>query len=131
VVLTRAMAIRALVAVLLVATMAPSHALLRQSASPRVIEVTAQRFEFWPSEIKVVEGEPVELRITSDDTMHGFRIVGGTLNLAVPKRGKGVATAPLPPLSAGRYTVECSRMCGAGHNFMRATIVVAPAGSTR
>jgi cytochrome c oxidase subunit 2 len=102
---------------------------LRQAAPPRVIEITAARFEFWPSEIRVREGEAVQLRISSEDTLHGFRIVGGVLNLAVPKRGRGEAVAMLPPLRAGRYTIECSRMCGAGHNFMRATLVVSAPGS--
>jgi cytochrome c oxidase subunit 2 len=111
---------------LLTAATAPTAG-LRQATTPRVIEVTAQRFEFWPSEIRVVEGEAVQLRITSDDTMHGFRIIGTTLSLVIPKRGKGEAVATLPPLAAGRYTIECSRMCGAGHNFMRATLVVSAA----
>jgi cytochrome c oxidase subunit 2 len=114
----------------LVATTGPSAG-RAQLPAPRVIEVTAERFEFWPSEIRVREGEPVRLRITSEDTLHGFRILGGGLNLLVPKRGKGEATALLPPLAAGRYVIECSRMCGAGHNFMRATLVVAPVGGSR
>jgi cytochrome c oxidase subunit II len=98
-----------------------------QNAPARIIEVSAQRFEFWPSELRVREGESVELRVTSDDTMHGFRIVGTGVNLSVPKRGKGAVTVRLPELVVGRYSVECSRMCGAGHNFMRATLVVLPA----
>ena len=97
-----------------------------QTAS-RVIEVTAERFEFWPSEIHIAHNERVELRIRSNDTTHGFRIVGASVNVLIPKRGKGVAVAAFTGTSPGRFTIECSRLCGAGHNFMRATLIVAAA----
>lgn len=96
----------------------------RQAAIPRVIDINAERFEFRPSEIVVEEGEQVELRIRSDDTMHGFRLVGGGVNLLVPKRGKGYGVARFTGTTPGRYTFECSRMCGAGHSFMRGTLIV-------
>src|SRR5262249_5531915 len=102
-----------------------------QVAAARVIEVSAQRFEFWPSELRVREGKSVELRVSSDDTMHGFRIVGAGVNVAVPKRGRGHVTVRLPSLAPGRYSIECSRMCGAGHNFMRATLLVESATEVR
>jgi cytochrome c oxidase subunit 2 len=97
-----------------------------RQASPRVIEVIAERFEFWPSEIRVAEGEEVELRVRSDDTNHGFRLVGAGTNLLVPKRGKGYAVTRFTGATPGRYTFECSRMCGAGHNFMRGVLIVGP-----
>ena len=116
-----------------VSVTAASHAAPAGQAAPvRTIEITASRFEFWPSEIAVAEGEAVEFRITSEDTLHGFRIVGNGLNLVVPKRGKGVAVARFTGTQAGRYTFECNRMCGAGHNFMRGVLVVrAPAGAAQ
>lgn len=111
---------------------AASHAAPGQAVPVRTIEITASRFEFWPSEISIAEGESVEFRITSEDTVHGFRIVGNGLNLVVPKRGKGVAVARFPGVRAGRYTFECNRMCGAGHSFMRGLLVVrAPVGAAQ
>ena len=95
-----------------------------QAQTPRIIEVTAERFEFWPTEIDVVEGEPIVIRLRSDDTLHGFRIVGAGTNVLIPKRGKGFVDTKLSGLKAGRYTFECSRLCGAGHNFMRGVLVV-------
>jgi cytochrome c oxidase subunit 2 len=114
--------------VLLAALMSisPGAAFAPQGAAPRVIEISAERFEFWPSEVTVDEGEQVELRIRSDDTMHGFRLVGGGVNLLVPKRGKGFASARFTGTTPGRYTFECSRLCGAGHNFMRGELIVRP-----
>ena len=87
-----------------------------QLAAPRVIEITAERFQFWPSEVVVREGEEVELRLRSDDTIHGFRILGSGTNLQVPKRGHGYATARFMGSRPGRYTFECNRLCGAGHD---------------
>jgi len=118
-------------AILLVLLVSAPGAAPTQGPAPRVIEVTAERFEFWPSEIRVDQGEEVELRIRSDDTMHGFRIVGAGTNLLIPKRGKGYAVTRFTGSTAGRYTFECSRMCGAGHNFMRGVLVVRPGGGTQ
>ena len=90
----------------------------------RVIRVTAERFAFTPSRIEIDAGEEVELRIKSDDTSHGFRIVGLETNVAIPKRGKGELTVMLRVEQPGRYEFHCNRMCGAGHNFMRGELVV-------
>jgi cytochrome c oxidase subunit 2 len=119
----RTLAIAVIVSGLSVSTGA---SLAMQPVTPRVIEIIAERFEFWPSEISVAEGEQVEFRIRSDDTMHGFRIVGAGTNVLVPKRGKGQVVARFTAGAAGRYTFECSRMCGAGHNFMRGVLIVRP-----
>lgn len=95
-----------------------------RSQPRRVIHVTAERFAFTPSEIVVDAGEEVELRLKSDDTAHGFRIAGTTINLVIPKRGRPESVTPLRLTEPGRYTFECSRMCGAGHHFMRGVLVV-------
>jgi cytochrome c oxidase subunit 2 len=92
----------------------------RQDA--RVIEITAERFTFTPSEIRVKAGTRLEIRLQSDDTAHGFRIVGTDIDVELPKRGRGVATVTFQP-QAGRYTFECSQLCGAGHEFMRGVII--------
>jgi len=130
VVLSQVMSRRYVIASLLILLVAlPNAASVRQGSTPRVIEISAERFEFWPPEVTVAEGEEVELRIKSDDTMHGFRIVGTGTNLLIPKRGKGVAVGRFTGSRPGRYSFECSRMCGAGHNFMRGEIVVRPSAT--
>src|SRR5262249_37947781 len=90
----------------------------------RVIRISAERFAFTPSEIKIDAGEEVELRLKSDDTAHGFRIMGLPVNVVIPKRGRDEISVTLRPTGPGRYVFECSRMCGAGHNFMRGVLVV-------
>ena len=89
-----------------------------------MVRVTAERFTFTPSHIKVKRGTIVELHVRSEDTNHGFRIVGSDLNTIIPKRGRGEATLIFRADTAGRYTFECSKMCGAGHSFMRGLITV-------
>jgi cytochrome c oxidase subunit II len=88
----------------------------------QVIEISAERFSFNPSEIRVKAGTKLEIRLTSEDTMHGFHIAGTDINLELPKRGRGVASATFQP-TPGRYEFECSRLCGAGHSFMRGVII--------
>ena len=95
-----------------------------QPLERRVIRVSAERFSFTPSRVEVDAGEDVEIRIRSDDTSHGFRIIGLDTSVTVPKRGKGEISVPLKIDKPGRYVFECNRMCGAGHNFMRGELVV-------
>jgi cytochrome c oxidase subunit 2 len=99
----------------------------------RVIAVRAERFSFSPSEIVLEAGEEVEFRITSDDTAHGFHIRGTATNVTIPKRGQGTASVVVRFDQPGRYTFECSRMCGAGHHFMRGDVLVrdSTAGASR
>ncbi len=61
--------------------------------------------------------------MTSDDTDHGFRILGTDVDVQIPKRSRGVTTVTFTPPKPGRYTFECSHLCGAGHDFMRGVIV--------
>jgi len=91
--------------------------------APQVIEIAAERFSFTPSEFRVKSDAPVEIRLRSDDTDHGFRILGTDIKVIIPKRGKGVATVTFQPPKPGRYVFECSKLCGAGHAFMRGTLI--------
>jgi cytochrome c oxidase subunit 2 len=95
-----------------------------ESEERRVVHITAERFAFTPSQIVLEAGEEVELRLKSDDTAHGFRIAGTAINVAIPKRGRSELSVTFRPMEPGRYTFECTRMCGAGHNFMRGVLIV-------
>jgi cytochrome c oxidase subunit 2 len=98
-------------------------AIAARQQKPQVVNISVERFSFTPSEFKVKAGQPVEIRLRSDDTDHGFRILGTDVNVTIPKRGKGVATVVFEPPTPGRYTFECSKLCGAGHSFMRGTLI--------
>jgi cytochrome c oxidase subunit 2 len=90
----------------------------------RVIRIVAERFTFVPSQIKLRQGEVVELRIRSLDTNHGFYIRDAGVNVIVPKRGKGDARILFRAREKGVFPFECSKACGAGHTIMRGRIVV-------
>jgi cytochrome c oxidase subunit 2 len=115
----------AVIAVVIASTDAESQ------SAPRIIRVSAERFAFTPSEIVVEPGEEIELRIKSDDTAHGFRIAGTNVNVVIPKRGKGDISVSFRAPEPGRYPFECTRMCGAGHNFMRGELVVRDSKKSR
>lgn len=94
-------------------------------APRRVVHMVAERFSFTPSEITVDAGTTVEIRLTSEDTAHGLRLNGpGGIDIVSPKRGRGEAVATFEAREPGEYVFECSRMCGAGHSFMRGRIMV-------
>jgi len=113
-----------------VATAMRAQGPVAQPTGPeQTVEVTAERFAFQPSEITVPVGTTLKVVLKSDDTTHGFRIKGEGVNVQIPKRGRGTITATFTPAKAGKYTFECSRICGAGHGFMRGTIVVVERGS--
>lgn len=90
----------------------------------QTVDVAAERFSFTPSEIRTTVGTVLTIRLTSDDTAHGFRIIGSDVNIEIPKRSRGTATVMFMPEAAGTYTFECSKLCGAGHSFMRGVIIV-------
>ena len=102
-------------------------------AARRVVRMSAERFLFTPSEITVEEGTVLEIRLTSDDTDHGFRIIGSSIDVSIPKRNRGEAVAVFAATTPGDYTFECSHMCGAGHGFMRGRIRVKarPSGTAK
>ena len=95
-----------------------------KSPGPRVVRITAERFAYTPSEIVVEKGTVIEFHLTSDDTDHGFRIVGTTVNAEIPKRRRGETVVTYTADIEGEFVIECSRPCGAGHTAMRARLVV-------
>lgn len=96
----------------------------RSQDSVRIVRVSAERFAFTPSEITVEQGTTIEFHLTSEDTDHGFRIIGTDIDVQIPKRRRGEAILKYTADTAGRFIIECSRPCGAGHTAMRATLVV-------
>ena len=114
--------IRALLSIVLGLSLSVSA--LAQVPSPRVVRVSAERFAFTPSEITVEKGTVVEFHLTSEDTDHGFRIIGTDVDVTIPKRRRGDAIVKYAADTVGRFIIECSRPCGAGHTAMRATLVV-------
>ena len=113
-----------LVLVAATSVVALSSRLVTSDENLRVILIVAERYHFSPSEIRLRQGEQVILELTSEDTIHGFRVPAARLNVTVPSRGRGRTRIRFTAHEKGRYQFECSRACGAGHIMMRGTIVV-------
>jgi cytochrome c oxidase subunit 2 len=92
------------------------------AADPRVVEITARRFEFSPAEVVLRKDEPVTLRLRSLDVTHGFfqRSLGIDLEIEPGK----VTEVTITPRSAGRYVTICDHFCGSGHGNMKMSFVV-------
>jgi cytochrome c oxidase subunit 2 len=94
----------------------------RANDNPKVIEITAKKFEFTPSEITLKKGEPVILRLTSSDRVHGFMSKPLKIDTDIPDdTTKDVAVTPD---TAGNFTVICDHYCGTGHGNMKMKITV-------
>jgi len=125
-------ALMALSAWLAVAGVTISFQAPERELQVQMVDVSAERYTFTPSEIKTTVGTMLRIRLRSDDTTHGFRIVGTSTNIEIPKRGSSDgATVDFTPDHAGRYEFQCSKLCGAGHSFMRGVIVVKDAETGR
>ena len=96
--------------------------LARADVNPKVIEISAKKFEFTPSEITLKKGQPVILRVTSTDRVHGFmsKPLKFDTDIAV---GKPTDVAVTPD-AAGDFTVICDHYCGTGHGGMKMKVSV-------
>jgi cytochrome c oxidase subunit II len=122
----------ALSACLAAVGLTPSPQTPEREPQVQTVDVSAERYTFTPSEIRTTVGTTLRIRLRSDDTTHGFRIVGTSTNIEIPKRGSSdEATVDFTPDHAGRYEFQCSKLCGAGHSFMRGVIVAKAAEARR
>ncbi len=101
---------------------AVSLAALPGPAEPRVVAITAKRFEFSPSQITLKKGETVKLQVTSQDVRHGLFLKPLGLDADIVP-GKTIEVM-VTPMVAGRFSAICDIFCGAQHGNMRMTVVV-------
>jgi cytochrome c oxidase subunit II len=112
-----------------------------QAEAPKVIEVSAKKYEFSPAEIRVKAGTKVELKVHSVDETHGLKL---SLNPegAKPKGAPGLlfnqpadngkvekGTDQVLDFVAeepGTYDFVCAKFCGFGHDKMKGKLIVEP-----
>lgn len=92
------------------------------AGTEQVIQVTARRFTFAPSEIVVKKGRPVVLELSSLDFVHGFNIPSLNLRADLPP-GK-ITRVRFTPDRVGEHPFVCDNFCGEGHEDMHGRIVV-------
>ncbi len=107
---------------IVLATVAPKTNLARANDEPKVIEISAKKFEFTPSQITLKKGEPVILRLTSSDRVHGFMSKPLKIDTDIPADKS--ADIPVTPDTAGDFTVICDHYCGTGHGNMKMKVTV-------
>jgi mono/diheme cytochrome c family protein/plastocyanin len=76
-----------------------------------------------PATLTATVGEPLRLRLTSDDVMHGFAI-GHVDSAPVDVKPGEVTEVAVTFSRPGRYVFYCTRWCGVNHWRMRGTIEV-------
>jgi cytochrome c oxidase subunit 2 len=86
------------------------------------VQIVASKYQFEPSTIQVIAGEPVRLVVRSKNGTHGFSIPKLKVDVLVPKTGDAVTVEFTAP-PAGRYEIACSEFCGSGHGQMKAALI--------
>lgn len=76
-----------------------------------------------PIDLTAEVGQPIHLRLTSDDVVHSFAI-GKSDQTPVDIKPGQVTDITLNFNNPGTYTFYCTRWCGANHWRMRGTITV-------
>jgi len=119
----------------------PENLLPNATEGVQVIEVTAKKYEFSPSPIRVKQGAKVELKITATDHAHGFKIkqlpegvdTKGNAGLVFSspqdcqKIEKGqTATIEFLAQTPGTYPFRCCTRCGWHHRAMKGQLIVEP-----
>lgn len=119
----------------------PGRSLIRaQQADPiTVIEMTAEKYEYKPAEIRVKTGTRVQLKVRALDRDHGLKFKlypegedkEGPVGLRF-EEGRNevrleegqVVTVEFVAERPGRYEFECSVFCGLRHHGMDAWLIV-------
>ena len=87
-----------------------------------VIKITAKKFEYSPSSIKIKKGIPVILELTSLDRLHGFNCP--KLGVRTDIEPGKVSRVRILAQEAGVYEFHCDIFCGDGHEDMYGKIIV-------
>jgi cytochrome c oxidase subunit 2 len=90
--------------------------------SPRVIKISAKKFEFTPNSIELKKGEAVVLELSTTDRKHGFKVKSLDID-ALIKPGE-ITRVALTPDKAGEFSFHCSSFCGSKHEEMIGKIIV-------
>ena len=99
-----------------------SFRLEEKPVAPRIVQISAKKFSYTPSEIRLKKGEPIVLALVSEDRPHGFKLPA--FNVRVDVLPKEVTRVPLTPDKTGTFTFACDVFCGDGHDDMSGTVVV-------
>jgi cytochrome c oxidase subunit 2 len=87
-----------------------------------VVSVLAGMFAFAPDPMEVPANVPITFRLTSQDVVHGFQVVGTNANaMAIPGYVSQFTVTFAKP---GEYTIACNEYCGLMHHAMVGKLLV-------
>ena len=87
-----------------------------------VIKITAKKFEYSPSSIKIKRGTPVILELTSLDRVHGFNCP--KLDVRTDIEPGKISRVRILAQKSGVYEFHCDIFSGDGHEDMYGEIIV-------
>ncbi len=126
-------------ACLAMATLGRSQGSENNAGAVKIIEISAKKYEFNPSEVRVKKGERVQLKVHSVDTTHGVKLEvypDGSkdkstpgLKFAEPNQNEKVEknvdqVLDFVAVEAGTYEIRCAKLCGMGHGRMKGKLIV-------
>ena len=97
--------------------------LLLWARTPLIHAQIADNGGWNPDVLKAEVGKPLQLRLTSDDVVHGFAVGQMDMEAVDIMPGK-VTDVTITFDKPGTYTFYCTRWCGVNHWRMRGTIEV-------
>ena len=103
--------------------LAISGPILLWTRTPLIHAQMAETGGWSPDVLRAEVGQPLHLRLTSDDVMHGFAVGQMDMEAVDIEPGK-VSEINLTFDKPGIYTFYCTRWCGLNHWRMRGTLEV-------
>ena len=92
----------------------------------KVFYVTALMWEYYPTEIRVLEGDNVIIHLTSIDVPHGIYIEAWNITSNVAPNQTEIIEFKADKV--GNFEFYCIFYCGIGHEDMRAYVIVEEKG---
>lgn len=104
--------------------LAPGVSAMPPSNRPSDVYLSAQKWFFEPSVLRLRRGGPYRFRMMAVDASHGASIQLGRGSRIIRLRQGVVVEQELAFTRPGEYLVYCTIYCGIGHDRMSAKIVV-------
>lgn len=90
--------------------------------SPKVIKISAKRFDYTPGALKLKKGEPVILELTARDVVMGFNLPDFKVRAdMIPDK---VTSVRFVPDKTGTFMFVCDIFCGTGHEQMQGIVTI-------
>ncbi len=100
------------------------HAGAATGGSPIDVLMTAGKWYYLPTALRLDAGQPYRFRMMTLDVSHGASIQFGRGGRMVRLRPGRLTEAGMTFERPGRYLMTCTLYCGAAHDLMQATIEV-------